>query len=1606
MSETPPPRPPEPGPVPAPPDLAPRIRATLEHWKRRLLDLSKRNRLLNFKPTPVSTVALVDEEPAQVFGHLWIHERPMKFKAVPAERPRPAGASAAPESEREPWAVSGETDDSPHVDFEPYEAGPVHERHTDDVLQTASTPEQLDRSLRRIDDQARLTLEEQGVNTLFMALGMLAYRESADSEELFRAPLVLLPVALERGSARAAYVVVATDDDVLVNPALVEYLRQTHNVTLPELPDPEAMEDDSDLSRWLREVAATVAGQPGWAVQKNIYLGLFSFQKFVMYKDLEQHASVFEADRLVQQLVSRTGGAVVGLPDEVRAIDLDREYPPESTFQVVDADSSQLRAMAAVARGHDLVLEGPPGTGKSQTITNLIAQALAGGKRVLFVAEKMAALDVVHRRLAAAGLGEFCLEIHSTKANKRAVIQQIKEALDASLLRPTTADVPTGRLKDLRRELTDYVVAVHQPYGALGTSPYRAFGELGRVLDAPKVAWSGEATAVGRDALEQTERDLEDLAASAALVGDPLAHPWRNARKALYTEADLDEIRGLLTPLAALLADTQTAARDVARELGLPAISTAREVETAVAVAELLGQSPGAPLEVLRGEAWNAPPPEATALVRAGREVAALRHRVRHRFRAEVLEQEHAADIAYVERQSQGLLGWLAFLDPRYRAIRRRWRSCLAGGERPGMLDLAGEMRVADQYRHARQALAARDGVATALFGPLWRGEDSDWDRLDRYVAWVVEFRQAAVRHRLEQAAFEKASRSGADLAIVTRLFELARTAGAALERVRRAVDWPAGYLGDAAFSAGAERVRAMADTLGLAPRWAAFEMARAKVAQGLAREALDAALRGEVAFGDLVRAFHRAFLQRWLAEAVHARAPLRAFQSLPHERRIAEFRTLDRAVLEANRAVLVRELRDRIQEKLRSPEAAEGLPVLRREMARQRALRPLRKTMQHAQAAIRAIKPCFLMSPLTVAQLLSASAPPFDLVIFDEASQVPAEDAAGAIVRGQRLVVVGDPKQLPPTNFFAVMSGHVTAPLADDGTPLYEDSESVLEDFMAAGLPMSRLRWHYRSAHESLITFSNVAFYEGDLYTFPSAATSDADGLQFELVEAGVYEGKGLNLVEARRVADAVVEHARRHPELSLGVGTFNLRQQVAIQDELEVRRRQDPSLEGFFGRGGEPFFVKNLENIQGDERDVIFISVTYAKAADGRLRYNFGPLNTQNGWRRLNVLITRARRRLRVFASIRGEEITPAATASDGPRFLREFLVYAEHKRLDGIAVARPPDTESPFERDVHLELTRRGVTLQVRVGLAGYRIDFGVVDDSVPGRFVCGIECDGVAYHDAETARDRDRLRHEVLERRGWTIHRVWSTDWFKDRSGQIERLIMLIEESRKRAREAAAAEASAAAMAAVDEPGDGADGEEEPAAEMSAQPGGYVRPQAPPYRITPGAGRHEGRDLLSEPPGVVRRAVEAVVQVEAPVHVDDLTARVAGMWGVRVGSRIEAAIRGACRQAEQAGTLKVRGQFVWAPSGPPTVRSRSGARVAANRIPPEEYREAVLLVLRASGGLPRGQLVSEVRAVLGFARAGNVLEDAIGTAIEELVAAGIAGEGSAGLKLRQS
>ena len=450
---------------------------------------------------------------------------------------------------------------------------------------------------------------------------------------------------------------------------------------------------------------------------------------------------------------------------------------------------------------------------------------------------------------------------------------------------------------------------------------------------------------------------------------------------------------------------------------------------------------------------------------------------------------------------------------------------------------------------------------------------------------------------------------------------------------------------------------------------------------------------------------------------------------------------------------------------------------LLEKEFSKSRRHIPIRQLINRAGEAIKALKPIFMMSPLSVAQFLEPGKHSFDVVIMDEASQILPQDALGAIVRGRQLIVVGDSKQLPPTTFFMSEYGEEN----EEEKSLADDTDSILELCQSIGFEKKRLKWHYRSIHESLIAFSNSHWYDNELVLFPSYDSSNNDiGIKFHYVKEAKYSN-GKNEKEALIIANKIIEHYRRTPHLTLGVGTLNRKQREVIEDYLDMIRKKDNSIDMLLEKAmdrnqNEPLFIKNLENLQGDERDVIYISCTYGPDSEtGKIYQRFGPINSQGGTRRLNVLFSRAKRRMEIFSSMHPDDITGGSEASAGAVALKSFMVYAQTGRLPDFGIASNRQPDSDFEISVAKSLSLHGYNVVAQVGVSGYFIDLAVKNPRIQGEYVLGIECDGASYHSSICARDRDRLREEILKLRGWNIYRIWSTDWYKNKDQELSKLL---------------------------------------------------------------------------------------------------------------------------------------------------------------------------------------------------------------------------------------
>ncbi|WP_051367175.1 AAA domain-containing protein [Hamadaea tsunoensis] len=1178
------------------------------------------------------------------------------------------------------------------------------------------------RRMRTIRSKMRELSEERGLEAGYLAFGLASWSEP---DRTPRSPVLLYALKVTPTSATESDFTLKVATEPEVNPVLLFRLAHDFGVQIdadevlagtvppvevagePGAPRPPVTpEQEAELA--LEALAKLAARVPGFAIAPGKVLGTFVYEKLPMVQDINQSGALLAVSDVVAALAGETAAArelAAGSPVERSAPDT---TPLRDEFLVLDADSSQSRAVNAVVAGQHLVVKGPPGTGKSQTIANLIATLAARGQTALFVAEKRAAIDAVLDRLASVGLSDLVQNLHGGLTSRR----ELAAALHARLLR--VADEHQPHLSELgstlvarREQMVAHEAAMHRAYAPWDVSVFDAQSRLlGLGADAatPTRWYADGLLALGRE--------------QAALVRDQLAEAAR---------------LGLFDPAA------RTGAWDA---FGSPEPQQAR---TALHAATELSQRQ---LPVLRRLAAQVAaecglrPPSTLDDVAAVVQLAAGAQSVADRLRPEVY-------LGPVDK-------WFLATGDRAFRRRRRGESALARGGR----EAAPAGRANGMGWLARRR-ARKEAAALWLHGKPGRAE------LHRALGDVIEvgrrWRESSVDGRPPRGcaatpeavtALEAAAASLANVPVMR--------ADVPLEQLH----WQADAL--AADSAGLDRA-VRRNGLDVALRqWRADRL----LDELTARHA-DADLAG--------RAFDHAWLTSVLDHIVANDARLRGFDGTVLHAASEQFQTADAEHIRATPARVRRAAAAHLVATLdRYPEEQD---LIRREASKKARHLPTRQLFEKAPHALLAIKPCWAMSPLLVSQVLPAQRL-FDVVIFDEASQVLPVDGITAIMRGRLLVVAGDEHQLPPTAFFDKVDAEVE-PVGPEDEAYTDDVESLLQAFSSV-LPLpqvTHLAWHYRSRDERLIAFSNAQIYAphgNELVTFPGATS--AGSLTHVLVRPVPSARTDKDPEESAsgevaKVVELILEHATLRPMESLGVITMGIKHADRIDAALRRALGTRPDLHSFFGeRGNEPFFVKNIERVQGDERDAIILSVGYAPAADGRMLYRFGPLNLQGGQRRLNVAITRAKRRMTVVSSFAANDMDPERLRADGARLLRAYLAYAESQTQAQTAVpAVGAGAANEFEADVLARLTEAGIPLVGRYGVGGQRIDFAAVHPEDPALMVLAIEADGATYHSSPTARDRDRLRSDHLERLGWRFHRIWSTDWFHRREAEIERVV---------------------------------------------------------------------------------------------------------------------------------------------------------------------------------------------------------------------------------------
>jgi very-short-patch-repair endonuclease len=1500
------------------------VLASLLKSRVELLDLSLRNPLLNYRLSVRRGIDVVDETSAQIFDILHVQEGSLRFHPTKESGP-----------------------DADQDEFTPGTIG-TGQSNAANSLATPYTREVLAERLRETHSDAWLSLQERGANTLFLALGMLRWREEEPDTPDRLAPILLIPAKLERTSARAQWTLSAGDDDPGVNLSLAEKLRVSHGLSLPVDPPLDAVDD---LERLFAAVEQAVADKPGWAVLRDrVALGFFGFGKFLMYRDLDPVN--WPAERSPARHEVLAGLLRDGFRDRAGAVDpgrsLDALRPPGPTMEVMDCDSSQAEALMDVASGRHLVIQGPPGTGKSQTISNLIAEAVHAGKKVLFVAEKLAALEVVQRRLENIGLGELCLELHSDKSSKKEVTSELARTLGAGKPEAAPEAGLVEGLGTLRDRLNAHAAAVGAPVGNSGLAPFHAVGRLERlrvralprVPGAPMAEWT---SARFEEALDR----VEDLAAKLREIGVPAKHPFDGCGLTAWLPGDREKVEAALAAAAAATRAARDAAAELGKAMGSDPARDAGELEACLKVAALAIAAPDLSGVPPIGDDWLANHAVFTQALAALKKLLSRREA----WASRVIPQAWSADLlqARVDINADGA-SWLKRLfSGRYKAAKRLVQGLSRAPMPKGPIELLETADGILEVQAAAKDVEARSASARAYVGGKWRGAESSVEELSALGAWAMGFRAAVVEGNLP-AALGTWVTGAWDRKELKRTLEVAREKAAerraAWDVLKKALAWGGASAGFAAEIERSERWRAELPRL---PGYVGYNRVKGEV-EGLGLgELATLAHAGTLGPDQAAPALEEAWARQAAERAFRERPELRDFDATTHAQAVERFGEADAAAFAANRA--------RLAEK-----HWRGLPplvgfgqvgTLRRECAKKTRHIPIRKLMIEAGRAVLAAKPVFLMSPLSIAAFLPPDVPPFDLVVFDEASQVKPVDAFGAILRGKQLVVVGDEKQMPPTSFFDTMMSSEADADEENAAPT-KDMQSILGLCGAKGMPSRMLRWHYRSRHDSLIALSNREFYEGKLVVFPSPArVAPGEGLAFRHLPDTAYERgtSRTNPKEADAVVAAVLEHSRTRPELSLGVVAFSQAQKDAIEKRVEALARKDAAFDQWTtSNPEEPFFVKNLENVQGDERDVMMISVGYGRNETGAVSMNFGPLNQAGGERRLNVLITRARRQCAVFTNLSPDDIDLARAPGEGVRALKAFLAFARAGRLP--EVAGEAEEVAELEAEVAAALAAGGLQVERSVGAGGFRVGLAVKDPATPGRFLLGIEFDGPRYQSARWARDRDRLRDAVLRGLGWRLHRIWTADWYKNR-----------EEALRRCREAVArpeAERKAA-------------GPRKLRRSEAAPPG---RPPIPPYQ--PAATQANIGDLrLAEVSGEkLGRFAAGIVERESPMHQELLRRRVLEAIDQRPGAKRLQAIDEAVAAAVSLGLVRRQGDFLWKKEPHAvTPRDRSGLDDASRGLEyvcDEECQAALLRAVDESHGCPREDAAVQAIKILGVKR----------------------------------
>ncbi len=1314
-----------------------------KQWERKLLDLSLKNNLLCFHP---------HKNALRVF-----YPAPEKLYALLAEigevtlLPYAEGSESA-------RALEGAPDFSKDGAFAAYREITEMELRQGN-LRTFGDAAGFSEHIRALLRKSRAAEEETGAAALYLATGFLHFTDP-ETHESCASPLLLLPVTVKKSTGRTGYSLLPSEEGHEVNTTLLEFLKIRFDIDIRGL---DRLSPTMPSGEIFSAVRSGIAGREGFSVSLDSYLSVFSFARYAMWNDIRKNYPAYRKNKMVQSLVE--GKNLLQNPP-LPTLHSD-DLAPHELLTPLSADDSQYAAIASAQSGASFVLHGPPGTGKSQTITNMIANALYRGRRVLFVAEKQAALSVVKKRLDAIGLSDFCLELHSAKLDKSEVIQKIENTLSLRDSEPPFTELSDAHIEEVRALLRDTSSAMHKKR-RLGISVYEGIVNCFRYKSAPDLfrIESGFFDSLTEESLENYRVLLTNAAAAAQECGGVADSPFANVR----TEAcDAGTRNAVVVASEVLIADIKNLQNYI--ELFLNATHQKISSVTRQKIANLSALT----------KALFSPDMQAYT-TSDGASLAAFyaaNRRYDNYLSVFFSRYKQIPDIQKeYERIEEEADNWgenyrsSAVLSSILKKLAKVARGRIHPEDEMRDIELVGSLFRAAAEIRSFDALCKSFVERSGSFHPR-RREDflrPLYDLNDIAKSVCLEYNAAEMNRAVVEYGDGQLS------PLLSGLSDAVERFLASEKRFLSILEIDPGTTPEEdVFGYYRKKATALLDNMDMLPAFSLYRTAMRKLeAAGLSFVG-DFMEKGSLSPETLLPAFLKSVYKNFLETNIPQDPVLSRFSAAVLEDTVEEFRRTSDAY---DRSAGDR-IRHRLIERLPTLDTEGALSlelVAFRRLSKQPRGVPLREILDRSWELLSVTSPCLLMSPATVSQYLKPETELFDLVIFDEASQMPTCEAVPALARARAAVVVGDQNQLPPTTFFQNR-------YTDEENLETEDMESLLDEWLTLSLPEQSLLRHYRSRHESLIAFSNAMYYKNRLLTFPSPDAMESK-VRVCYIQDGVYargEGKH-NRREAEALVAEVVRRLKdpKSRKASIGVVTFSTAQQEYI-DRLLQRELLSQNLDSIAYDREEPLFVKNLENVQGDERDVILFSVCYGPDQMGKLSLNFGPLNLSGGWRRLNVAVSRAREEMLIYSSLTSAMIDPSRTGSQGVLGLRAFLQFAEKGRSslpvrsDSLKVDK-----NGMGKYIADELRLYGYDCRFSVGASDFKLDVAVIDPRNKKEFILAILCDGGGQ---KSVRDRCVLEVQALKKSNWNVLRVYALSFYNNPKREVKRIKDILDKMTK-------------------------------------------------------------------------------------------------------------------------------------------------------------------------------------------------------------------------------